>query len=843
MQKIILRQNKTLYKPNSVKLFKGEQNIDFLQFYIPNYYNNIDLSDCNIKLVCVMPNGIESSFSIDEFKETTCINDYYVYSIPIDQRFTEIEGKISIQLIITKQNNKILDSTITHIYVNENLNGITTPLAVDIPFVATYNETEYDAIVEAIKNDKTVICMIPNDENSDNTPIYLRNYSYSFDDNIIIFESIFETSVINVYIQKNEEVTQWNYINTKLATVNSVDNVMSKVPFVAIYGETSYTEIKQAIDDNKIVVCKGFDADHKFYTLNYTNILEDSGKITFSSVEKNIIFTLYLSEDNKWWWDKNVLANSNEVNELKNELKNQVFFVATFKETTYGEVFEKYQAGQPILLYIPNGCVSQFEQDLYVPLTSVEENETDGSFNFKFTTFWHRSQYNFEILPTKNNLYTIDMADADISNKLPFKAMYGETSYADIVQAIEDGREVSCTQERAGIKMNLCYTGMNLTTNTLSFQNTQGDMIYGANILENNTWQMYSIKLSEEIAQKNLFVATYGETTYKEVLDNYNSGNQIFLTVPGSVVDGSADGSIHIATLTTLNQEKGYVFFDFDTGISHYSCGLNKNSQWGCERTLLTTSQQFEAFQTSTTTSLEKLKTFTAIFNVTKFSAIQSAYNQGKRIVLEDGWLKGELNILSPNSYAQFSALDDMGNPVTFKVTTDDVWKKTSTTHVPLKDFDNFTVNAEYSIKFLNDKITDNSDQISKIFTNYVPKITDIDYEILSAGERYYISKPGLYLFVGNDYDLNLYNHNQNADSSAILGNSKNLIIAMIVAENKNDNKFFRTFYGKTYKKLGIATPESSVVDLRRYSGDSNFAYVHNTSTNGNATIFYIKPQ
>lgn len=429
------------------------------------------------------------------------------------------------------------------------------------------------------------------------------------------------------------------------------------------------------------------------------------------------------------------------------------------------------------------------------------------------------------------------------SENFPFKAVYGETLYTDIVQAIEDGREVSCTQERAGIKMNLCYTGMNLTTNTLSFQNTQGDMIYGANILENNTWQMYSIKLSEEIAQKNLFVATYGETTYKEVLDNYNSGNQIFLTVPGSVVDGSADGSIHIATLTTLNQEKGYVFFDFDTGISHYSCGLNKNSQWGCERTLLTTSQQFEAFQTSTTTSLEKLKTFTAIFNVTKFSAIQSAYNQGKRIVLEDGWLKGELNILSPNSYAQFSALDDMGNPVTFKVTTDDVWKKTSTTHVPLKDFDNFTVNAEYSIKFLNDKITDNSDQISKIFTNYVPKITDIDYEILSAGERYYISKPGLYLFVGNDYDLNLYNHNQNADSSAILGNSKNLIIAMIVAENKNDNKFFRTFYGKTYKKLGIATPESSVVDLRRYSGDSNFAYVHNTSTNGNATIFYIKPQ
>ena len=114
MQKIKLRQTKVLYKPNNVKLFKGEENIDSLEIFIPTTYNNIDLSNCNVRLQYILSDGTEGSFLIDEYKQSDLSENCFIYSIPIDKRFTSVSGKIEISLTITKSGNEILKQTIVN---------------------------------------------------------------------------------------------------------------------------------------------------------------------------------------------------------------------------------------------------------------------------------------------------------------------------------------------------------------------------------------------------------------------------------------------------------------------------------------------------------------------------------------------------------------------------------------------------------------------------------------------------------------------------------------------------------------------------------------------------------
>lgn len=65
---------------------------------------------------------------------------------------------------------------------------------------------------------------------------------------------------------------------------------------------------------------------------------------------------------------------------------------------------------------------------------------------------------------------------------------------------------------------------------------------------------------------------------------------------------------------------------------------------------------------------------------VTKFAEIEEAYNSGKQVVCTDGWLITKLDILAPDNYAQFSGLDDNGNPALLKVTKDNNWTRINVT-------------------------------------------------------------------------------------------------------------------------------------------------------------------
>lgn len=342
-------------------------------------------------------------------------------------------------------------------------------------------------------------------------------------------------------------------------------------------------------------------------------------------------------------------------------------------------------------------------------------------------------------------------------------------------------------------------------------------------------------ELGEDIDSVGNVIAVFGETSFNEVNEAIQKGK--------NVVVKYNDGKILDLTRIVTNASGDITDFSFANvynnqyWVAYLRSGkIYSREQWEISTNAYPTyNEHYELMNRVKVLENEDDPTFVATYGTTKFAEIQDAYEKGKRVTVEEGWLKGELNIFAPDDYAQFSALDDMGNPVTFKITSDDQWLKTSYTHVPLNDFDNRVSDVNRSLGNLRNAIDKNSFDIS----NIMEKLLDLDYDYLEANSKYYIESPGLYLFVGNDYDLNLYNINQGNTSYAVLGKEKNLIIAMLVTRNKNDPHYLRTFYGKTYKQLGIATPESSIVDLCNMADKR--AYIHNTSNNGRATIFHIK--
>lgn len=71
------------------------------------------------------------------------------------------------------------------------------------------------------------------------------------------------------------------------------------------------------------------------------------------------------------------------------------------------------------------------------------------------------------------------------------------------------------------------------------------------------------------------------------------------------------------------------------------------------------------------------IEDFVAQYGVTTFSEIQNAYNHEKIMFCTDSWFVAKLDLFAPDYYAQFSGLDNLGNPVLLKVTKDNVWTNT----------------------------------------------------------------------------------------------------------------------------------------------------------------------
>lgn len=122
--------------------------------------------------------------------------------------------------------------------------------------------------------------------------------------------------------------------------------------------------------------------------------------------------------------------------------------------------------------------------------------------------------------------------------------------------------------------------------------------------------------------------------------------------------------------------------------------------------------------------------------------------------------------------------------------------------------------------------------------------LTTFSYEDIKAGEKFYIKKPGLYIFAGADYCLNLYNTSDVNNDFSIVGNKNNLIMGIIATQDRDYPKLLRIFYGKTYQNtLKIASAESNVIHLYNDVAKNRHAYVHNTHGSMGSMVFYVRPQ
>lgn len=130
-----------------------------------------------------------------------------------------------------------------------------------------------------------------------------------------------------------------------------------------------------------------------------------------------------------------------------------------------------------------------------------------------------------------------------------------------------------------------------------------------------------------------------------------------------------------------------------------------------------------------------------------------------------------------------------------------------------------------------------NNSDIKKINNSML----EFDYEDIVADRKFYINKAGLYIFIGYDYCLNLYNSSGGNDFN-IVGNKNNLIMGIIATQNKHNSQYLRSFYGKTYQNtLKIASAESDVIDLYNDTANNKHAYVHNTHSKNNSIVLYLR--
>lgn len=143
---------------------------------------------------------------------------------------------------------------------------------------------------------------------------------------------------------------------------------------------------------------------------------------------------------------------------------------------------------------------------------------------------------------------------------------------------------------------------------------------------------------------------------------------------------------------------------------------------------------------------------FVAQRGVTKFAEIEEAYNSGKQVVCTDGWLVARLDILSPGSYAQFSGLDDLGNPAILKVTKEDAWTRTNITKATTGYVDYEIDKVQKSIgtigKYINsvDPMLDELGKMSAV--NILKSVYSFRGGFCNNAGTLHIKNPGIYLIM-----------------------------------------------------------------------------------------------
>lgn len=129
-EQIILRDDsKALSVCNRIRLFEGEKNVDYFQILIPKMYNDINLSQCDARMVYITPDGKENSILINENLQDELYEDCLVYLVLIDETFTTSAGELKLYLSFTSVKNSsdiVLKTSTAVINMDKHPSGTNT---------------------------------------------------------------------------------------------------------------------------------------------------------------------------------------------------------------------------------------------------------------------------------------------------------------------------------------------------------------------------------------------------------------------------------------------------------------------------------------------------------------------------------------------------------------------------------------------------------------------------------------------------------------------------------------------------------------------------------------------
>lgn len=110
--------------------------------------------------------------------------------------------------------------------------------------------------------------------------------------------------------------------------------------------------------------------------------------------------------------------------------------------------------------------------------------------------------------------------------------------------------------------------------------------------------------------------------------------------------------------------------------------------------------------------------------------------------------------------------------------------------------------------------------------------------ESLSANSKFKITKTGLYLFAGADYNLKI----RGANDSNVGSHDNNLLITLFVSHvgTQGYGGKYRAFVGKTYKSTLTTSAESKNIYWEDTLSEDLCPYVENTDNVNSAMVYYL---
>lgn len=241
---------------------------------------------------------------------------------------------------------------------------------------------------------------------------------------------------------------------------------------------------------------------------------------------------------------------------------------------------------------------------------------------------------------------------------------------------------------------------------------------------------------------------------------------------------------------------------------------------------------------------------FIAEYEVTTPDELVKAYREGKEIILKLNEENHKSHCYGRISYINgLAALNDAKNHpkpacvIHFIATTrkngaEEMGYRCSCNYADTSNGINIGWAQEDTglVKVLRSHRTDITNLMQQV-NNISKTIPSFQAEPLLANSKFKITKTGLYLFAGADYNLKL----RGASNSDIGGHDNNLLIAVFVSHvGAQGYGNYHAFVGKTYKSTLTTSAESKNIYWEDTLSENLCPYVENTDNVNSAMVYYL---